>query len=189
MTVYLPKVLDEGSALRVKRFDTDLPLFPHAVGDIGDGVEFGEIALKTADGPIWAEVSGIFPVHVWLLISLQSLYAIKASIVTSNAPVGGNFNASEFLELTTTNANIDANIGLSNDEAQGVTDLIIKTSNASVVSFLLLHEKAQSSFTQQPHSSNRLSCLCHNVRSTTHKWKIQSLYGNHISATGPQLTL
>ena len=57
-TVYLPKAVEEGPGLRVKRFETDLPLFAHSVGNIGGGaVEFDAISLKTANMPIFVEVS------------------------------------------------------------------------------------------------------------------------------------
>jgi hypothetical protein len=62
VTVHLPKAVEEGSALRVKRFESDLPLFAHEVGDIGKGVEFDEISLKTANMHIGVKVS-------WLTLS------------------------------------------------------------------------------------------------------------------------
>jgi len=116
VTVYLPKAVEEGPTLRVKRFETDLPLFAHVVGNIGSGIEFDAISLKTANLPISAE----------------SLSATKTFITTSNAAIVGNFSASESLEMITANGRISGNIGLSNDGERGVTDLVIKTSHAPI---------------------------------------------------------
>lgn len=121
-TVYLPRTVEEGSTLRLKSFETDLPLFVHSVGDIGPRVQFDEVVLKTANMPV----------------GVESLSASKALISTTNAAIHGSFNVSESLQLFTANAKIGANIGLSNDGEQGVTDVVIKTTHAPIKATLSL---------------------------------------------------
>lgn len=48
---------------------------------------------------------------------------------TYNSLIMGSFNASTSLKLITTNTAIRANVGLSNDELTGITDVTISTSH------------------------------------------------------------
>jgi len=122
VTVYLPKAAEEGEVLKVRRFETHLPFFAHTVGDIGAGVKFGGFGLKTANMPI----------------NVESVYATKAHISTTNGPIEGTFNASKFLELSTVHAKIAASIGLHNNGERGVTGLVIKNKHGPIEATLSL---------------------------------------------------
>lgn len=59
VTVRLP-ASSGGPPLRIKGFETDLPLFAHKVGDLRGAVDFQTLSLKTSDMPIIVEVRLVF---------------------------------------------------------------------------------------------------------------------------------
>ena len=85
-------------------FETELPLFDHTVGNLAETVEIRRLSLMGSNMPIVVTVSGstIFMFSVLqLMLSLKSLHAHHAKVVTSNSLVTGSFNASTSLELHT----------------------------------------------------------------------------------------
>ncbi|KIM78469.1 hypothetical protein PILCRDRAFT_824367 [Piloderma croceum F 1598] len=111
------------SHLVVNAFETELPMFTHIVGDIAETVEFRRLSLLGSSMPM----------------TVTSLHAHHAKLVTSNSPITGSFNSSASLELRTSNAPINANVGLLNDPARKTaTDLIMITSNGRIHSSISL---------------------------------------------------
>jgi hypothetical protein len=62
-------------------------------------------------------------------VVVKSLNAATVHMETYNSLIMGSFNASTSLKLITTNTAIRANVGLSNDELTGITDVTISTSH------------------------------------------------------------
>ncbi|KAG6828516.1 hypothetical protein H0H92_007733 [Tricholoma furcatifolium] len=121
LTILLPQAT-EGSVLNVKAFETDMPLFVHDVDDLNGSVHFESIDLKTANVPI----------------SVKSLEAEKATVATANGAIVGEFHASSSLKLVTSNAPIDVQVTLFNDNEGSITDLDMTTANAAIKGSLSL---------------------------------------------------
>lgn len=89
-------------------------------------------------------------------VTLQSLYVDTATVRTSNSPITGSFNTSTSLHLETSNARINVEAGLTNENSGRPTDLLLKTSNGFVTYLLLAcHHSLLNNTSLQP---NRLLC-------------------------------
>jgi DUF4097 and DUF4098 domain-containing protein YvlB len=119
VTVHLP--IGEVEPLVVDAFSTDLHNFVINLGALEGAVEFRALDLRTTNGGVFAE----------------SLYADDARVTTSNGAIGGAFNTSTTLALTTSNAAVRANIGLANDNTLP-TALSITTTNGPIDSAISL---------------------------------------------------
>ncbi|KAH9948010.1 hypothetical protein B0H21DRAFT_735738 [Amylocystis lapponica] len=106
----------------IKRFETDLPIFVHHVGDIQNSVIFNEISLKSSNVPF----------------KIDSLTSGHTTITSSNGPIEGSFNSSGEIVLTTSNAFIKAEVGLTNYNPEVPTKLCMKTSNSPIGSNISL---------------------------------------------------
>ncbi|OBZ77938.1 54S ribosomal protein L16, mitochondrial [Grifola frondosa] len=104
------------SRLTINRLETDLPIFVHQIGDIGDSVLFKSLSLRTTNVPI----------------VVGSLAAEYAELSTTNGNIQGSFNTSTTLELITSNGAIHASVGLFSRDDGMVTRLLMKTSNGKI---------------------------------------------------------
>ena len=136
VTVHLPSTTG-GAPLSIKNFETYMPAFIHYIGDLEGSVFFDSISLHTSNMPIVVKVRRWFlesdfrspPIYMY-----QSLAAKSISMFTDNSPIEGSFNASHNLDLSTSNAPIKVNLGLSNRDAPGCdpTRVRLNTFNRSV---------------------------------------------------------
>ncbi|KAL0569461.1 hypothetical protein V5O48_012501 [Marasmius crinis-equi] len=110
VNVRLPPSSDK--QLKIKKLVAWLPVFARNFDDLGKNVRFDTIAS-------YGSVSAI---HV------ESLSAKNATVVAAVGGIKGNFTASSHLELVTASGEIDANVGLINDEESDEwTNLVLKT--------------------------------------------------------------
>ncbi|KAE9396766.1 hypothetical protein BT96DRAFT_977318 [Gymnopus androsaceus JB14] len=120
VVVTLPK--SGTDVLKLKSFETDMPLFPHQLDNLASTVHFRSISLRTSNVPILVE----------------SFSARRANIETSNAPVEGSFSASSSLNLITSNSHIRASVFLQNMDAANFSELTMKSSNGPIAASIIL---------------------------------------------------
>jgi len=110
----------------INKFETDVVNTAHRVGDLNEKVLFQSLRLKGSNARI----------------DVESVKADRGFIETSNAGISGVFNTSSFLVLSTTNAPVDVDIGLSSVDASR-PKLVLATTNAAVSSRIsLISEKS-----------------------------------------------
>ncbi|KAI0827699.1 hypothetical protein BC628DRAFT_1338239 [Trametes gibbosa] len=112
-----------GDALRVKAFETQLPLISHHLRDLEGNVHFGSIMLSSRH------------------MSMHSDYlsADVAIVETRNARVSGTYHASRSLILRTTNADIVSDVTLYHDDSAGpYTNFTLLTTNSAITNHLTL---------------------------------------------------
>ncbi|KAF9464007.1 hypothetical protein BDZ94DRAFT_532508 [Collybia nuda] len=119
--VYLP-ANSKTQPLRIKNFETDLPLFSHSISQLADVVHFDTLSLTTSMMPI----------------NVASLSATKALVKTSHAKIEGTFNTSSALELSTFNAPIKVNVGLLNKNTPDKTKLSMNTNRGPITATISL---------------------------------------------------
>ncbi|KAJ2932547.1 hypothetical protein H1R20_g4575, partial [Candolleomyces eurysporus] len=95
VSVELPRMADSEDALNVESFVSRMPTFIHRLRGI-EGVHFERLSISASDRPIFA----------------HSLFGKYVSIETSNAPIQGSFNVTEFLGLSTSDSIIGVDLGL-----------------------------------------------------------------------------
>lgn len=119
-----------GSSREIKKLVTDMPMFLHQVGDIGQSMFFDILSLHTSN----------MPVHV------RSLTGDIATVKTSNGPISGRFNTSHYLELHTSNSPVKVDVGLlsESDDERTPTKLSIKSSNGPVAANLSMYATTES---------------------------------------------
>jgi hypothetical protein len=110
------------SPLLIQKLTTDLPIFSHQLGRLGETVRFQTIRLKGSNMPI----------------SVESLNAENVKLETSNGAIEGFFTTSTSLSLLTSNAPVKVAVDLQNPNARRSTQLTIKTSNAVLHSTIKL---------------------------------------------------
>lgn len=116
ITVTIPSS-GRDSPLNIKDFRSDLSNYVYHIDLPKGAVDFDSISLKTSNSPIYVE----------------TLTADNAYVESSNGPIRGSFNASRSLTLTTSNAVIRADVGLSYDDTSSdVASAKITTSNAPI---------------------------------------------------------
>jgi len=115
ITVHLPSGSGK-SPLKIKNFETNLPLFAHDVGDLADTVHFDALSFESS----------------LMRISVGSLSATEVRLATSSAKIEGTFNTSSSLDLSTANAPINVTVGLSNGKGTEATRLTMRTTNAAI---------------------------------------------------------
>ncbi|KZT21107.1 hypothetical protein NEOLEDRAFT_803428 [Neolentinus lepideus HHB14362 ss-1] len=120
--VHFPAFPREG-ILHIPAFDTNLPMFSQRLGALESSVYFDWLALRSSNFPI----------------SSQSVRARNIRIQTSNSPIEGIFATDGYLALTTSNAHIQAQIGLYNDDGVNATELVLTTSNSNINSEISMH--------------------------------------------------
>ncbi|EJF60662.1 hypothetical protein DICSQDRAFT_62362 [Dichomitus squalens LYAD-421 SS1] len=138
-----------GKPLRVKAFETNLPLFEHAFSELEGKVSFGSLKVSSTN----------MPIHAW--VRWHSVEADNATMVTSNARIDGKFRVSRELELRTSNQAIDAQVTLDHDVSRSDTvssNLTMVTTNARIDSKISLRRAAYvqtgGSFSVSAHTSN-----------------------------------
>lgn len=130
MTIRLPK-LSASHPLQIATLETNLPLFAHRIGDLGEHVLFGSLDLRTNNARISSQASQSCACGSPVTYGgKQSVNATYLAMETSNAAIEGNFEASDSLKLTTTNGKIDAQATLRNDGGRSPSNAILKTTNA-----------------------------------------------------------
>jgi len=123
VTVRLPA--SDKSLLNLRAFESNLPLFRHEVLDLENKVFFESLTLRGTNAGIRSD----------------SVSVHHAEFETTNAPITGSFTATEKLALVTSNGAIDASVDLSNNKDTHVpSDLLLKTTNARIISTLALRE-------------------------------------------------
>ncbi|KAJ2917684.1 hypothetical protein MD484_g2719, partial [Candolleomyces efflorescens] len=90
------------NALTISQFTSAMPDFRHTFKDV-EGVFFQRLGVFTDRA-----------------VTAQFLFGHRMNVMTSEAPIRGTFNATEFLFLETSNAPIDVNLGL-HDVASSTT--------------------------------------------------------------------
>lgn len=127
VTILLPtRGFDADSPLRIKNFETDLPIFAHHIEDLGEKVMFNTLSLTTAHAPI----------------EVENLRAKRATANTENASITGRFNVTSSLRLHTINSPIKIQAGLYHSGGSGVTVLEMTNTNGPIDSNLnLVSEK------------------------------------------------
>jgi len=119
------------SPLIVKKFETDVPNTVQRFADLNTKILFETLDIHGSNTPI----------------SVLSLAAIHGKIQTSSGPIRGVFNASDSLELRTSNSPIQVHVGLtSHDKSEPL--LIMKTSNGALESEISLFSSSSSSATE-----------------------------------------
>jgi len=113
-TVKLPAGSDN-SVLQVKKFETDMSIYVHRLGDLAQSTAFQHLSLKTSNTPI----------HV------ESVSVEEGYIQTSNSPISGHFSASSHLRLHTANSPIKGEIYLLN-QGDDATSLDVRTTNGNI---------------------------------------------------------
>jgi len=124
VVVHLPKTTRDGL-----RFQTDMPLFDHDVGDLVETVHFDLLSLTTANAAI----------------SVKSVSAREATITSSNKPITitGPFKSFSDLKLDTSNAPIKASVDLYHDVNRPArTEFTAKTSNGPLDASVSLRSQA-----------------------------------------------
>ncbi|KAH8823831.1 hypothetical protein DL96DRAFT_238449 [Flagelloscypha sp. PMI_526] len=107
----------EGEVTSLNEFKTNLPVFPHFVGDLKDKVSFDSVTLRGAGAPIWA----------------KSLAGTTVKALNINGPIGGDFSATKSVHLGTINAPVHVNVSVSNDEEAYVRlDTVHGSLNATI---------------------------------------------------------
>ncbi|TFK50921.1 hypothetical protein OE88DRAFT_1747839 [Heliocybe sulcata] len=127
VVAHFPAVHGEG-VLRIPAFDTNLPLFSQQLGALEGSVYFDSLALRSSNARIAA----------------QSVKAKSARIETSNSPIEGVYKTDRYLSLVTSNARIQAQVGLYNDDGVRATELVMTTSNSNIESEISMHSTASS---------------------------------------------
>ncbi|KAI0764409.1 hypothetical protein BD413DRAFT_606343 [Trametes elegans] len=118
-----------GRPLRVKAFETNLPMFEHTLADLHGEVHFDSVSLSSKSMPI----------------NGHSLEADTASLLTSNSHITGSFYVSRSLFMQTSNKAISANVTLYHDGSRPYySNLTMLNSNAAIDGFLHLHSTAPS---------------------------------------------
>ncbi|KZS90913.1 hypothetical protein SISNIDRAFT_172919 [Sistotremastrum niveocremeum HHB9708] len=117
-------------------FETDMPFFTHTIGPLLNDVTFRSLSLSTIEAPI----------HV------ESIYAERASIVTSNAPITGTFKSSKSLRLATQKAPIIINAILEGG-ASSPTALDVQTHQAPLAIATTLESPGSFSITSRTYNA------------------------------------
>ncbi|KAJ7673778.1 hypothetical protein DFH06DRAFT_1081622 [Mycena polygramma] len=142
VTVTFPST-EDGSALAIKQFLTDLPIFSQTFEDVSN-VNFGTLDLKSAVASIRAETlsASNAKIHTSLgSIQIGSLVAYNASLSTSMGSIEGTYNASNSLTLETANGRINVDVTISNDvedDNKAPAELRMRTSNGAISSNVTL---------------------------------------------------
>ena len=131
------------SGAAIKNLETHMPNFSHDLDDFRDSVTFGSVSLSATNHHINAKVSLRVSLCVDSVNShyviLQYLFANRTHLQTSNARVAGVFNSTQSIDIFTSNAIIDGEFNLSNDERPGFSrpsTINLATSNAYVYSHM-----------------------------------------------------
>ncbi|KAG6920045.1 hypothetical protein DXG01_010113 [Tephrocybe rancida] len=114
-TVVIPASRIPESLQQIKTFKTDMSNTNHRLGDLQGLVSFSHLSLKGSNSPIYA----------------KSIHADTAVFRTSNGAITGFFNASRSLTLHTSNAPIQADVTVANED-EYVSDLTLRTSNGKI---------------------------------------------------------
>ncbi|EGO00797.1 hypothetical protein SERLA73DRAFT_105194 [Serpula lacrymans var. lacrymans S7.3] len=100
VTVTFPATSD-GSPLKIKDFESTTSHYSHQIADLRGTVYFGVFTIGSDSAGITSE----------------SIFAGSGTFKATKGAIKGAFNVSSSLELTTTDANITARVGLRNDVA------------------------------------------------------------------------
>ncbi|KAF9063790.1 hypothetical protein BDP27DRAFT_1426536 [Rhodocollybia butyracea] len=120
ITITLPK--RRTGVLKIKNFETDMPLFAHQLDNLAPTVHFRTISLRSSNVPMLVD----------------SLDAQKINIETSNAPIQGTFAASSLLNLTTSNSSIRVSAFLQSSDVASFSDLSMQSTNGPIVASIIL---------------------------------------------------
>ncbi|KAI1788349.1 hypothetical protein LXA43DRAFT_1159986, partial [Ganoderma leucocontextum] len=149
--VQFPVPARNSPPLRVKAFETKLPLFKHVFSKLEGKVTFGSLKVYSANKPIHGDVRLHAQCHVLDLErpdpSVQYVDAENATIITSNARIDGKFHVSRLLDLQTSNQPIDAEVILDHDaptQGDAPTNLTLHTANALIRSKISLRTTSPS---------------------------------------------
>ncbi|KAJ4478399.1 hypothetical protein J3R30DRAFT_2897309 [Lentinula aciculospora] len=108
--------------LKIKNFETDMPMFSHLVDNLASTVYFRTISLRSNNVPMLVE----------------SIGTGKANIETINAPIEGLFAANSSLKLVTTNSHIRASVFLQSNDATSFSELTMRSTNGPINASLVL---------------------------------------------------
>ncbi|KAI0338860.1 hypothetical protein BDW22DRAFT_1337119 [Trametopsis cervina] len=100
----------------IETLETNMPLFVHELEDFRNTIYFSSISLSTTNVPIHAEY----------------LSAAKARLRTTNSNIAGTINATEVIDLNTSNAPINAQLVLTNEDTGSPSRITAHTSNSNV---------------------------------------------------------
>ncbi|KAK7690183.1 hypothetical protein QCA50_006834 [Cerrena zonata] len=142
VTVHLPA----GEGLQFyEELETDMPLFVHAVGDLGTDVFFETISLKTSNDPI--NIKSLSAEHATLTTSNSVIRgAVNATVIkahSSNGPIEGVFESVYDISLVTNNSPVKVKLTLSNDDVSNPSKLLLTSSNAPIESEITLVSKSE----------------------------------------------
>lgn len=109
-------------------------IWKHNIDPLDSLVSFESLSFTASNAAIEVDVSdcSFLPVCQTIDGHQQSISALKARLVTSNAPIEGSFNVSDSLILKTSNAHIESKIRMENADGHRPTRVEMKTSNALV---------------------------------------------------------
>jgi len=110
--VRLPR--HEGVLLYLPSFESDLPMFRQHVD--GRNLIYGNLTLKTVNEPIFA----------------KEVEAEHVKLVTTNAPISGDFKTNSSILLETVNAPIKATVELVSEDPDCATRARVQTVNAGI---------------------------------------------------------
>jgi len=120
--IRIPPPSSGSDILRIPQLRAKLPNFSYQLGDLAQGVRFGDISLIGSNARITA----------------GSVAANSITLETSNQPIIGDFSADNSILLTTTNAAIEGRAVLSNNNRDEESILKLRTSNAHVSTAVVL---------------------------------------------------
>ncbi|KAH7883258.1 hypothetical protein F5I97DRAFT_1969734 [Phlebopus sp. FC_14] len=116
----------DGSPLRIKHFDTNMPNYVQKVANLWDAVVFDEIDIKSSNG----------------LVKAQSVTFELGSFSSVNGAIEGHFNAGSSLNIQTANGVIQASVTLLNREGAQTSKLGLLTANGNVHAEVALASEA-----------------------------------------------
>ncbi|KAJ7061637.1 hypothetical protein C8F01DRAFT_143803 [Mycena amicta] len=135
VTVTFPAT-EEGSALAINSFQSDLEIYSQAFDESMSGVHFKSMELKSALASITAEDlvvdDAVFRASL-AAIKIRTLTSDTATLTTALARVEGTYNVTKSLSITTSNAGINVDVNLvadGDDEQPG--EVHLTTSNAAI---------------------------------------------------------
>ncbi|KAH8103466.1 hypothetical protein BXZ70DRAFT_1005881 [Cristinia sonorae] len=126
----------------IKAFETNLPHFAHQMANLEEDVSFGSIDFQSSSAHI----------------NIGTLRSLKASMITTNGHIVGNFTTYDKLSLITSNGFISANVKSHNANEDSPTKVIMKTTNSGLTSNIDLFSDAENhaggSFSVDARTSN-----------------------------------
>ncbi|KAJ3725245.1 hypothetical protein C8R42DRAFT_440069 [Lentinula raphanica] len=140
VVVTLPIGPQSAGVLKLKNFETDMPLFSHLVDNLSSTVYFRTVSFRTTNAPILVE----------------SINVGKANISTDNGPIEGSFTSKASLRMATNNSPIRVSVCLQNTDATSFSELNMRTSNGPINGSITLGAPSSSTTSSPERGGNFL---------------------------------